>query len=169
MINKHPTANVLIGHQDDVLHQWFLLPPLLERCYQCPYLLGECLFNAAGRPLRVTQSHWAIKCIRILPLTGRRTEVTYRLRLVASEHRGYPPFTYQGLMEFLVVAEEVLDSLGADPSARQQAAHQLVYDGWWSLQSTLSCPTHLRGASDLSTSKWMPWERRHQLWGSVEE
>ena len=32
---------------------------------------------------------------------------------------GYPPFTYRGLVEFLVVAEEVLDSLGDDLSARQ--------------------------------------------------
>jgi len=50
-------------------------------------------------------------------------EVTYGLRQVASGHRGYPPFTYRELVEFLVVAEEVLDSLGADPSACQPTAH----------------------------------------------
>jgi len=33
------------------------------------------------------------------------------------------------LVEFLIVAEEVLDSLGVDSNACQQAAHQLVYDG----------------------------------------
>jgi len=87
------------------------------------------LFNGAGRPERVTQSHWANYCVRLLPLVGRWTELTYALREVAFGHRGYPPFTYRGLVEFLVVAEEALDSLGADPTARRQVARQLVYDG----------------------------------------
>ena len=43
---------------------------------------------------------------------------TYGLRQVATGHRGFPPFTYRGLVEFLIVAEEVLDSLGVDPNAR---------------------------------------------------
>ena len=31
-------------------------------------------------------------------------------------------------MEFLLATEEVLDDLGEGPEARQEAAHQLVYD-----------------------------------------
>jgi len=38
-------------------------------------------------------------------------------------------FTYRGLVDFLLVAEDVLDALGDDPVARQEAAHQLIYDG----------------------------------------
>jgi len=37
-------------------------------------------------------------------------------------------FTYRGLVEFLVLAENALDALGNDPAARQEAANQLVYD-----------------------------------------
>ena len=103
------------------------------------------LFNAAGRPLRVTQSHWANKCVRILPLTGRWTELTHALRQVAFGHRGYPPFTYRGLVEFLVVAEEALDSLGDDSSARQQAAHQLVYVGLMEPAKHIVMPDSLEG------------------------
>ena len=117
------------------------------------------LLNAAGRPERVTQSHWANYCVRILPLTGRWTELTYALREVDFGHRGYPSFTYRGLVEFLVVAEEALDSLGADPSARRQAADQLVYDGLMEPAEHIVMPDTLGGASDSSTGSWMPWER----------
>jgi len=59
-------------------------------------------------------------------------------------------------VEFLVVAEEVLDSLGDNPSAHQQAAHQLVYDGLMEPAEHIVMPNSLGGASDLSTSRWMP-------------
>jgi len=42
--------------------------------------------------------------------------------------RGYGPFTYRGLVEFLAVAEEVLEELGIDPRTRQASAHQLIQD-----------------------------------------
>jgi len=58
---------------------------------------------------------------------------------------GYPPFTYRGLVEFLVVAEEVLDSLGDDLSARQQATHQLVYDGLMEPAEHIVLPDTLEG------------------------
>ena len=103
------------------------------------------LFNFAGRPQRVTQSHWANQCVRILPLTRRWTKLTYALRQVAFGHRSYPPFTYRGLVEFLVMAEEALDSLGDDPSARQLAAHQLVYDGLMEPTEHIVMPDSLGG------------------------
>jgi len=99
------------------------------------------LFNSTGRP----QSHWANQCVRILPLTGRWTELTYALRQVAFVHRGFPRFTYRGLVEFLVVAEEALDSLGDDSSARQQATHQLVYDGLMEPAEHIGMPDSLGG------------------------
>ena len=40
--------------------------------------------------------------------------------------RGYGPFTYRGLVEFLAVAEEVLEELGSDPRTRQASAGQLI-------------------------------------------
>ena len=42
--------------------------------------------------------------------------------------RPFASFTYRGLVEFLLVAEDVLDSLGDDPVARQEASHQLIYN-----------------------------------------
>jgi len=43
------------------------------------------------------------------------------------------------------VAEEVLDSLGVDPNARQQAAHQLVYDGLMERVEHIIRPDSLEG------------------------
>jgi len=86
------------------------------------------LFNGMNRPLRVTQSHWMVKYIRLLPRVGRWVEVSYGLRRLVTGQQGYAPFTYRGLVEFLLVAEEVLDDLGEGSVARQEAAHQLIYD-----------------------------------------
>ena len=41
---------------------------------------------------------------------------------------GYAPFTYRGLVEFLVVAEDVLDTLRDEQMTRKEAVHQLFYD-----------------------------------------
>ena len=76
------------------------------------------------------QSHWLVKCIRLLPRVGRWTEVSYGLRQLVIGQRGYVPFTYRGLVEFLIVAEDVLDTLGEEQDARQEAAHQVIYDVW---------------------------------------
>ena len=43
------------------------------------------------------------------------------------------------------MAEEVLDSLGVDPNARQQAAHQLVYDGLMERVEHIIMPDSLEG------------------------
>ena len=87
-----------------------------------------CLFNGMNRPLRATQSHWVVKCIQLLPRAGRWTEVSYGLRQLVTGQQGCAPFTYRGLVEFLLVAEEVLDDLGEGSVARQEAAHQLICD-----------------------------------------
>ena len=50
------------------------------------------------------------------------------LRQLVAWIRPLAPFTYRGLVEFLMVAENVLETLGDDPITRQEAAHQLIYD-----------------------------------------
>ena len=69
-----------------------------------------------------------MKCIRLLPRVGRWAEISYGLRQLVTGQRAYAPFTYRGLVEFLLVAEEVLDDLGEGSVAHQEAAHQLIYD-----------------------------------------
>ena len=49
-------------------------------------------------------------------------------KIISNRQWRYAPFTYRGLVEFLTMAEEVLDSLGEDQEARQEAAHQLICD-----------------------------------------
>ena len=70
------------------------------------------LFNGMNRPLRVTQSHWVVKCIRLLSRVVRWAEVSYGLRQLVTGQRGHEPFTYRGLVEFLTIAEDVLEYLG---------------------------------------------------------
>jgi len=85
-------------------------------------------FNAARYPQHVTQSHWVVKFIRLLPRAGKWAEVSLGLRHQVSELRGYAPFTYQGIVEFLTIAEDVLDTLGSGQRTRQEDADQLRYD-----------------------------------------
>ena len=40
----------------------------------------------------------------------------------------YCPFSYRGLVEFLVVVEDVLEELGRDPRVRRDSVHQVVQD-----------------------------------------
>ena len=42
--------------------------------------------------------------------------------------RGYGLFTYRGLVEFLVIAEDVLEELGGEPRTHQASARQLIHD-----------------------------------------
>ena len=46
-------------------------------------------------------------------------------------------------MEFLLVAEEVLDTLGEEQVVRQEAAHQLIYDALVEPVEHLNLPTSL--------------------------
>ena len=68
-----------------------------------------------------------VKFIRILPRTRKWAEVSFGLRQLVTGLRGFAPFTYRGLVEFLAVAEDVLESLGDEQVTRQEAAHQLIY------------------------------------------
>jgi len=81
------------------------------------------MHNGMNRPQKVTQSHWVVKCIRLLPRTGKWMEVSFRLRQLVTRLRDFAPFTYRGLVEFLTVDEDLLDSLGENQIARQEDAH----------------------------------------------
>jgi len=67
-------------------------------------------------------------CIRFFPRRGKWTEVSAELRHPVSSLPGYCPFSYRGLVEFLVVVEEVLEELGRDAQARRDSVHQVVRD-----------------------------------------
>jgi len=84
--------------------------------------------NALNRFHKVTQGYWVVKFIHLLPQVGKWREISAGLREQVANTRGYGPFTYRGLVEFLAVAEEVLEQLGSDPRTRQASAHHLIQD-----------------------------------------
>ena len=61
-----------------------------------------------------------------MPCTGRWAEVTSILRLYHVRRGAYTPFTFRGLVEFLIMAEDRVDSLGNTPLERSDAALQLI-------------------------------------------
>jgi len=77
---------------------------------------------------KVTQGYWAVKFIHLLPQAGKWREISEGLREQVANIRGYALFTYRGLVEFLTVAEEVLEELGSDPRTRQASTRQLIHD-----------------------------------------
>ena len=79
-------------------------------------------------PHRFSQGHWAVDCIRLLPRRGKWTEVSAELRHLVSGLSGYCPFSYRGLVEFLVIVEDVLEELGRDARVRRDSVHQVVRD-----------------------------------------
>jgi len=116
-------------------------------------IYGELLlyYNALRRPHKVTRGHWLVKCIRLLPRTGKWVGVSLGVRQQVTGLRGYGPFTYRGLVEFLTVEEDVLEELGRDPQGRQDFALQLICDMLIEPAEHLELPTTLteRNAHDL--------------------
>jgi len=64
-----------------------------------------------------------------MPYTGRWSEVTSIVGLFHVHMGAYTPFTFRGLVDFLILAEEQVDSLGYTPLERSDAAIQLVNSG----------------------------------------
>jgi len=56
-----------------------------------------------------------VKFIRIIPIIGRWTEITWGLRQLVTGIWPFAPFTYQGLVEFIVLVADALENLGDDP------------------------------------------------------
>jgi len=87
-----------------------------------------CYYHAMRYPQRISQGHWAVECIRLLPRRGKWTEVSAELRHQVSRLSGYCPFSYRGLVEFLEVAEDVLEELGRDARTRRDSTRQIIRD-----------------------------------------
>jgi len=71
-------------------------------------------------------SHWTIKFIREMSVIGRWSEVTSILRQITVPMGTYTPFTFRGLVDFLLMAEAHVDSLGNTPLQRRNAVNRLV-------------------------------------------
>ena len=67
------------------------------------------------RPLQVTQNHWTYKFIQEMPYTSRWSEVISILHLFYVHMGAYTPFKFKGLVDFFILAEERVDSLGDTP------------------------------------------------------
>ena len=61
-----------------------------------------------------------------MPYTGRWSEVTSILHLFHVHMGAYTPFTFRGLVDFLILAEEQMDCLGDTPIERSDAVIRLV-------------------------------------------
>jgi len=69
-----------------------------------------------------------------MPYTGRWNKVTSIPRLFHAHMGAYTPFTFRGLVKFLILVEERVHSLGDTPSERSDVTMQLV-------NTTLIAPT----------------------------
>ena len=61
-----------------------------------------------------------------MPTTERWSEVTFVLCQFTVCMGAYTPFTFRGLVDFLILAEEQVDFLGDTPLERSNATSQLV-------------------------------------------
>ena len=61
-----------------------------------------------------------------MPVIERWSEVTFTLRQFTVCMGAYTPFTFGGLVDFLILAEEQVDFLGDAPLETSNAASQLV-------------------------------------------
>ena len=77
-------------------------------------------------PNGISQSTWAASFIRKMPLDGKWKEVTITLRHLTLCREECAPYSYRGLVEFLLRAERYVDHLGLTSRQRNAAAVQLV-------------------------------------------
>jgi len=83
-------------------------------------------------PWSVTQNHWT---------TGIWSEVTSVLRQFHVHKRAYTLFTFRELVDFLILAEERVDSLLDTPLERNSAAIQLANMALITLAAVQHLPT----------------------------
>jgi len=125
-----------------------------------------CFYYAMRYPQRITQGHWAIDCIRLLPRRGKWTEVTAELRHLVSGLSGYCPFSYRSLVQFLEVAEDVLEDLGPDARTRRDSARQMVRDLLLDPTETAALPTTPLERNEYEQQLMRSYE---QVWPLVTE
>jgi len=78
-----------------------------------------------------------------MPMSGGWTRITLGLKQLVIGIRPFSPFTYRGLVEFLTMTEDILESLGDDQTICQETAHQLIYDVLVEAAEHLDLPTPL--------------------------
>ena len=117
-------------------------------------------------PHRFSQGHWAAECIRFLPWRGKWTEVSAELRHLVSRLSGYCSFSYRGLVEFLVIVEDVLEELGRDAWARRDSVHQVVPDMLIEPAEHATLPTTLLERNEYEQQLMRLYE---QVWPEARE
>ena len=77
-------------------------------------------------PNRINHSTWAVSFIRNMPSDGRWKEVTITLRHLTLCREECAPYSYRGLVEFLLRAEHYVDHLGLTSRQRNASIVQLI-------------------------------------------
>jgi len=75
-----------------------------------------------------------------MPYTGKWAEVISILRLFPVHRGAYTSFTFRGLVDFLILAEERVDSLGNTPLGRTDATMQLINTALIAFAATQQLP-----------------------------
>jgi len=84
--------------------------------------------NCTAQPLGTTQGHPdspSSEIYKDYAINWTLCEITWGLRQLIIGIQPFVPFTYGGLVEFLVLVEDALDTLGNDPIERYNATNQL--------------------------------------------
>jgi len=90
-----------------------------SRSYWTCIIDGDCIGS-----LRATG---VVKLIQIMPSMELWTKVTWGLKQLVMGIQPFPPFTYHGLMEFLVLVEDKPETLGDQPLEWQHTVNQLIF------------------------------------------
>jgi len=101
-----------------------------------------------------------------LPRRGKWTEVSAELRHLVSGLSGYWPFSYRGLVEFLVIVEDVLEELGRDAWVRRDSVHQVVRDLLIEPAEHVILPTTLLERNEYEQQLMRSYE---QVWPEARE
>jgi len=123
-------------------------------------------YRAMRYPQRISKGHWAAECIRFLPRRGKWTEVSAELRHLVSGLPGHCLFFYRGLVEFLVVVEDVLEELGRDARARRDSVRQVVRDMLLEPAEHAALPTTFLERNEYEQQLMKSYE---QVWPEARE
>jgi len=88
------------------------------------------------------------------------------LRHLVSGLYGYCPFSYRGLVEFLVIVGDVLEELGRDARVRQDSMHQVVRDMLIEPAEHAILPTTLLEINEYEQQLMRSYE---QVWPEARE
>jgi len=92
--------------------------------------------------------------------------VSAELRHIVVGLPGYCSFPYRGLVEFLVVIEDVLEELARDPRVRRDSIHQVVQEMLIEPAENAHLPTTLLERNEYEQQLMRSYE---QVWPKVRE